>query len=468
MIEVVGMGYKPMDMTLAGQSLVANAQTVVVRTARSAAAKTLDKLGIAYSTLDDCYQEADDFDGLQSLLVKRIAMLDPCVYCVDGDGLSDLSVKALQAVVPCHITAGVGLGAGAYAAGGITAERLCEICALDLAESKVFVAPDADLAVCELDDKMLAGEVKLKLLDAYGDIDGYLVCGSSVHKMPVSELDRQKGYGADCVYILPRLDYRNKQRFAFEDLVKILFRLRAADGCDWDKVQTHQSIRQCCIEEAYELVEAIDLNDTDKMLEETGDVLLQAVFHASLAEDAGEFSTADMVTAICQKMLFRHPHVFGNVHADSVEEALAAWDAAKAQEKKQVTATQKMQQVAPMPALMKAKKIQKIAAKVGYDFDSVEQASGKIDEELHELLAAQGEDKVLEGGDLLFACVNVLRLLDIEPELALMASTRKFADRFAKVEQYLLSQGIAIKDCPKDRLWQAYDAVKAKENHENR
>jgi tetrapyrrole methylase family protein/MazG family protein len=209
------------------------------------------------------------------------------------------------------------------------------------------------------------------------------------------------------------------------------------------------------------LVEAIDLGDTDKMLEETGDVLLQAVFHASMAEDAGEFTVSDVLSALCAKLIGRHPHVFGTVVATNAEEALAAWDSAKAKEKHQVSYTQKMHEVAPMPALMRAKKIQKIAAKAHYDFESVEQAATKIDEELGELFAADNPDQqVMEGGDLLFAAVNVLRLMHVEPELALLASTRKFVDRFALVEQALAAEGKAIDEVSVDLLWQTYDRVK--------
>lgn len=462
MISIVGMGNGVDDVTMRGRAAILAASKVFVRTGNTACARTLDAMGVTYISCDDLYESASDFDGLNNAICARLTAAKTCVYCVDGDGTEDGFAALLSTQCKVQVVPGVSRASGALASAGMAGGRVQSISALALSQDATFLAPQATLVVYELDDKVLAGEVKLRLLNAYGDVQGYLVRNGRAKALSVAELDRQRtGYGAGCMYILPQQEFLQKSRFNFEDVVYLLQRLRAPDGCEWDKVQTHQSIRDCCIEEAYELVEAIDLEDVDKMLEETGDVLLQAVFHASMAEDAGEYTVCDVLSALCTKLIGRHPHVFGDVHADTAEEALAAWDSAKAVEKHQSTYSGKMQDVAPMSALMRSKKIQKIAAKAHYDFDSVEQAATKIDEELQELLSATTEDeRVMEGGDLLFAAVNVLRLLHIEPELALIQSTRKFMQRFAMVEQTLAEEGKRIDEVGTDELWQVYDRVK--------
>ncbi|MBQ4443288.1 MAG: nucleoside triphosphate pyrophosphohydrolase [Clostridia bacterium] len=461
MITIIGMGICQEDVTLRGRDAVLNAKRVFVRTEDTECAKTLRKLGVSYVACDDLYREAEDFDGLQRALVERLLAAGDCAYCVDGDGTEDGIARALAPQCAVSVIAGVSHASSALAVAGVANERVHSLSALTLTREPVFLAPSATLVVTELDDRFLAGEVKLRLLDTYGDVGGFFVTKDKCIPLPVSELDRQKGYGALCAYVLPSIDFLSKQRFNFEDVVYLLMRLRAPDGCEWDKAQTHGSMRDCCIEEAYELVEAIDLDDVDKMVEETGDVLLQAVFHASIAQDLGEFSIADMLSALVSKLIMRHPHVFGDVVATNQEEALAAWDKAKSKEKHQDTYTQKLKDVAPMPALMRCKKIQKIAAKAHYDFASAEDAATKIDEELRELFAATNEDeRAMEGGDLLFAAVNVLRLLHVEPELALIASTRKFVDRFAAVEAALAAEGKRVDQVSADELWQVYDRVK--------
>jgi len=458
MIKIVGMGMTAGDLTARGRAALQGAAKVFVRTAKTATGKTLEDLGIAYLSLDYLYEEAEDFDALRQSVADVLNGAGDCVYAVDGAGVDDPVLPLLH---DYEIIAGVSLGVDAAARSGVLADRLLTVSAQDLAASRVWYPSDATIAVTELDDRLLAGEVKLKLLDVVGNAQGYLVSAGLATKVLVEDLDRQKGYGADCCYILPRVDYRDRERWGFEDLMKIVFRLRAPDGCEWDKVQTHSSIRDCCIEEAYELVEAVDLDDVDKLKEESGDVTLQGVFHASMAEDSGEFSTYDMLSALCGKLLFRHPHVFGNVEANDAEAALAAWDAAKTKEKHYKDYTDKMRSVAPMPALMRAKKIQKIARKAHFDWDDPQGAYDKVGEELQELIDAKTpEERVEEGGDLLFAAVNVLRMMDVEPELALLGATRKFVDRFAKVEAAVQAQGKQMTDMSLDELDAIWNEVK--------
>ena len=260
-----------------------------------------------------------------------------------------------------------------------------------------------------------------------------------------------------------------RKRFDFSDLVEIMEGLRAEGGCEWDRAQTHESIRINLIEEAYELVDAIDSRSRDMMLEEAGDVLLQAVFHTQIAKDEGDFGYGDMLTALCRKLLDRHTHIFGGNHADNAEQALGFWNAAKQKEKKYASSADAMSRVPRnLPALLYAEKIQKIAKKSGYDFENAKHAAGKVGEELDELLSAPTEDRVDEAGDLLFAAVNVVRLLGVEPEMALRAAAEKFERRFARAEQLAADKGKKLADCDAEELDELWETAKKAEKEADR
>ncbi len=233
------------------------------------------------------------------------------------------------------------------------------------------------------------------------------------------------------------IHFSSKPRYTVDDLQKIMELLRSPGGCPWDIAQTHQSIRSNMLEEAYEVAEAIDEENPTHLQEELGDVLLQVIFHSRMAEEAGHFTLDDVVTGICTKLVFRHPHVFGSVEATDETAALSAWDAQKKEEKGQKTATDTLNSVArALPALVRAEKIQKKARKVGFDWDDVSPALDKVQEELGELREAIRDNTNIqeELGDLLFAAVNVARFVDVEPENALQSTCEKFIHRFAQME----------------------------------
>ena len=234
------------------------------------------------------------------------------------------------------------------------------------------------------------------------------------------------------------VNFERLERYGMDDLLRIMEILRAPDGCPWDRVQTHQSIRRNMLEEAYEVAEAIDEQDYDHMKEELGDVLLQVVFHASMANSAGQFDFNDIVDRVAQKLVFRHPHLFGDVKADDPNGALNAWEAAKQVEKGQQTAADTLNAVArSLPALMRAEKIQSKAAKAGFDWKDIGPALDKLSEEVEELkkAVAEGSNVEEELGDVLFAAVKVGRFAGKDSELALHGTCEKFIRRFEKVEQ---------------------------------
>ncbi|MGN0518240.1 MAG: nucleoside triphosphate pyrophosphohydrolase [Acutalibacteraceae bacterium] len=263
------------------------------------------------------------------------------------------------------------------------------------------------------------------------------------------------------------MDFPMKEKYVFDDLVKIVELLRAPDGCPWDKVQTHQTVRQNFIEETYEVIEAIDKNDTELMKEELGDVLLQVVFHAQMENENGNFNIDDIADGICKKLIVRHPHIFGDVKADNAEKVLENWDAIKMQTKSQKTQTEAMKSVSKaLPSLMRSAKIQKKAAKVGFDWPDVNGALDKVGEELNELRQAinNGDNDNIseELGDLLFSVVNVSRFVKVDAEKALYDACEKFTGRFEQVEALANERGIDMSQSTLSELDSLWDEVKIK------
>lgn len=259
------------------------------------------------------------------------------------------------------------------------------------------------------------------------------------------------------------VDFSLKDKYNVQDLVDIVKVLRAPGGCQWDAQQTHESIRRNFLEEAYEVAEAIDQQSTEHLQEELGDVLLQVVFHTSIEEEEGRFNLDDVANGVCQKLIFRHPHVFGDVTVSSTGEILANWEELKKKEKGQATQADAVDAVArSLPALWRAEKVQKNAAKVGFDWDSVDGAVDKLSEELGEVkqaIAGHG-DPAEELGDLLFAAVNVARFLKVDPEDALQAACDKFAARFRRVEEAVTAQGRQMEDMSLTELDDIWNAIK--------
>ncbi len=265
------------------------------------------------------------------------------------------------------------------------------------------------------------------------------------------------------------MEFKEKQKYNFNDLVEIVKILRSPEGCPWDREQTHKSIRSNFIEETYEAVEAIDTDDTELLKEELGDVLLQVALHSEIESEQNNFTIEDVCDGICKKLIIRHPHVFSNVEADTTEQVLKNWDAIKMQTKSQKSQTQAMLSVSKaLPSLMRSAKLQRKAAKVGFDWENVDGALEKLFEECEELKQAiENNDKANqreELGDVLFSAVNVARFLDIDSEHALYDACDKFTDRFSKVESLANKRGINMKTASLTELDSLWDEVKILNN----
>ncbi len=261
-----------------------------------------------------------------------------------------------------------------------------------------------------------------------------------------------------------------KDRYEFSDLVEIMKLLRSREGCPWDREQTHESLKKYLIEEVYEVLEVIDLNDKDRMCEELGDLLLQIVFHGQIAAEEGSFDIGDIITGICRKMVLRHTHVFGGDRADTSEDVLQNWEAIKKKEKGIVNHTDVLKDVpSNLPALMRSYKVQQKAAQVGFDWNRIEDAMLKLEEEIGEFKEVYKESNKGriedELGDVLFSIVNVSRFLKVQPELALTGTINKFIKRFEFIEEESLKEGRKLEEMSleeMDRLWDKAKTRKAK------
>ena len=261
-------------------------------------------------------------------------------------------------------------------------------------------------------------------------------------------------------------------REEMQSLVETIWRLRQPDGCPWDRKQTHESIGKNMIEEAYEALDCIEAGDEAHLREELGDVLMQVVLHAQIAADAGAFTMADVARDINDKLIRRHPHVFGECSADSADEVLAIWDSVKLAEKGAKDADAAEAGERPegllegvprsLPALMEAQKVSRKAASAGFEWETVADVWGKVAEECAEFEAeAPGTaERELEFGDLLFALVNVARKEGIDAESALRASTAKFRERWAAMENAAYEGGVSLESLTTEQLNSLWDEVK--------
>jgi len=264
------------------------------------------------------------------------------------------------------------------------------------------------------------------------------------------------------------VDFNRKESYNVQDLVEIMKLLRAPEGCPWDAEQTHESIKKNLIEETYEVIEAINKDDKDLLCEELGDLLMQVVFHAQMESEAGVFDFDAVADGVCKKLIERHPHVFGDVSISGVDDVLTNWDAIKRKSKKQKTTTESMLSVPrELPALMRATKLQKKAADVGFDWPDVSGALDKLEEEIAELrLAISNNDReniAEELGDILFSAVNVSRFTKTDAEEALTMASDKFLSRFQKVECLANEREIDMKSVGIDELDRLWDEAKSAE-----
>lgn len=255
---------------------------------------------------------------------------------------------------------------------------------------------------------------------------------------------------------------------SFAELVEIIAKLRSEEGCPWDRQQTHDTLKINIIEEAYEALEAIDEKDDDKIEEELGDLLMQVLLNAQIAKEEGSFDIYGVIGKIKEKLIRRHPHVFGDVKVKDADEVLQNWNAIKNKEKERESLMDGIP--AHLPALIQARKVQSKASSVGFDWDKSEDVLVKVDEEVKELKESvkKGDKDSIEEeiGDILFSIVNLSRFLDVEPEIALLKTTKKFIRRFKQMETIIAGNGNKLTDYDLKGLDEIWDSIKAEEKND--
>ena len=475
MITVIGLGVEKGDLTKRGAESIENAvkmgRKVLVRTAYTRSYETVKEMGIEHECLDFVYESSRNFNTLVKNLAKAVAEKgNDCVYLVDGSATEDVSVKALCKRMrgKVEIIDGVSKTTSLVRKAGFAGCSYTAVSAYEIEERAKTGNLSLPLVVYDLDDRNLASDIKLLLGDLFGEeTEAVYLCGEKKKKICLFELDRQKAYDYTSAVAIEEVSLLEKSRFSLEDLKEIVVRLRAPNGCPWDRVQTNDSIKMSAVEEAYELVDAIDQDDDEKILEEAGDILLQTIFHAVMKEEMGAFNLTDVVTAVCQKLISRHTHVFGEDKAKDEGSALSVWEKNKMTEKNQVTFADSVNDVPKcFPAAMRAQKVGKRASKVGMDFADAEAAAERLQEELTEFFQAyrKGDNVETEKelGDVLFSAVNVGRKAGCDCEKALKEATERFALRFTKAEALALADGKKVTELTEVE-WDNYYKL-AKEN----
>lgn len=467
-VTLIGLGVKEGDLTLSAERALRSADKVIARTERCAGFASLNEYGA--ETLDGVFARSRNFDTLNKNLAK--AVLDAgrsqnVCYCVDGavseDEACRIILKKKRGATVCE-----GVSRISHIK-NLAKLQSSQVTALSAYEVRLLKSCRAAV-VYDIDDGYAASEVKLVLSDLFGEeTECKFIRDDKVIKIPVYEIDRQKNYGLTCAVAIEEGEFLTKGRYDFADLVHMVELLRAPGGCPWDRAQTCESIKSNVVEEAYELEDAIERGDDDGIMEEVGDIMLQAAFHSVLKREEGAFNATDAVTGNVKKLIFRHSHIFGKDKAADQTEALGVWDKNKLKEKHMTTFGESVSAVPKnMPACMRAQKVGKRAGKSGMDFLSPVSASEKMWEEVKEMVAAmQEEDSSAvfeEAGDVLFAAVNTCRLAGVDCEEALRAATDKFVNRFVACEKLIIADGKNITDLDEltlDYYWaKAKDAVK--------
>lgn len=470
-IMVVGLGPGTLgQMNLETYDLLFSGARVFLRTGTHPCVKELSEKGLHFETFDKVYDSSLEFSEVYQKIADSlitVAEHEDIIYAVPGHPrVAERSVSILLEMADAK---------------GINVEIKTAMSFLDQVFSVLGIDPVDGVAVidgshelqrpnysqwiiiCQVYNKMIASECKLDLMKYYPDETMAYVLNSAgiagverVTELPLFELDQTPEFDhLTCVVIAPLR--QEEQPPSWDKLLQTMKTLRGPEGCPWDKEQTHLSLKPYLLEETYEVLDALDLGDMYKLCEELGDLLLQIVFHAQLAEEIQAFGIEDVISELVSKLVRRHPHVFGNDHAENSDEVLVNWDRIKEEEKgghKSIFDNL----TKGLPATLYAKKVQSRASKVGFDWPELSGAVSKVREELEEFLQADNsKDQAAELGDLLFACTNLSRFINADPEIILRNTSEKFIRRFNFIEQYCIEHKQRLEDMDiteLDELWE--------------
>lgn len=410
MITVVGAGIEKDDLTVKGKKAIKNASYVFSRDKR----KYANDCACVLFNEEKTFEEYDE--AIANHLLAKEKEYENVVYVVAGDGYCDRAVSLISEKTNVEIIAGVSDNRGRDFSG-----TTVFMSAYEIDEHTYFDTARAH-SVYQIDGKDVACDVKINLLNWYdGETEVVLSDKKSSVKMPLYEIDRQKKHDCACLFIPAQADFTKKQRYEINDLLRVMRRLTAPDGCPWDKEQTHESIRINMIEEAYEAVDAIDNDDVDNIIEELGDVLLQVIFHADMSEREGVFNLNDIISGVCEKLVSRHTHIFGETKASDAEGALSAWDKAKEKEKNAYSYAEHIARLPDnFPSTLYAQKVIKKAKKFGI----------KMDNDVV-YTALENAVKSKNAKEILLLSVFYATLMGLDSEVELNSGAKEICKKFA-------------------------------------
>jgi tetrapyrrole methylase family protein / MazG family protein len=468
-ITIIGLGPgDPELLTRRAWRILGESAEVYLRTARHPGVESLPPT--TYHNFDDWYDRASDFTTLYQEIAAEVVRLgqrtEGVVYAVPGHPLvgettvTQILTLAKAANVPATIVDGLSFIEPTLAALSIDAlDGLQLHDAVDIAAMHhPPLNPDIPAVIAQVYSLAVASDVKLTLANQYPDehpvvlLHGAGTPDAILEEIALYELDHSDRIDHLTSLYVPPLPAAG----SFERFQETIAHLRAPEGCPWDRKQTHLSLREYLLEEAFEVIDTLDREDSDALREELGDLLLQIVLHAQIAVEEGEFSMADIIADINAKMIKRHPHVWGDVSVENADEVLANWDELKRKERSNLAEKKSALSGVPLalPSLAQAEKYQSKAAKVGFDWPNVDEVIAKLQEECNELREAEtSPDRAAEFGDVLFSLVNVARWYKIDPEIALRETNAKFVRRFQYIEDHAGRDLKELSLAEMDALW---------------
>ncbi|WP_227939122.1 nucleoside triphosphate pyrophosphohydrolase [Alkalihalobacillus deserti] len=485
-ITVLGLGAGDLEqMPLGIYRHLLKQKNVYIRTEDHPAVQELKEEGVSFRSFDSTYEEHDEFESVYQSIVNQLleeATEKDVTYAVPGHPF--VAERTIQLLVEASQKDEVQLnflGGQSFLDAMYTALRIDPIEGCQIVDGTAFRRDEIELKhhliIVQVYDSMIASEVKLTLMERLPD-DYEVIIATAVGskeeqltKVPLYELDRAITLNNLTAVYVPPIREDKLLYGEFDKLKEVIAILRGPNGCPWDQKQTHQSLKKYFIEEVYEVLEAIDDEDDEHLIEELGDVLLQIMLHAQIGEDDGYFSIRDVIHGITEKMVRRHPHVFGEVTVNDADEVVSNWDEIKKQEKGHTEEESILASIPKgLPALIEATKLQQQAAKVGFDWDDVAPMWMKMQEELAEFLvevkAGNKANMQKELGDILFVVVNLARFYKVDAEEALLSTNRKFQRRFRFIEDAVRKEGNVITELTLEELDQKWEEAKRLEKEE--
>lgn len=479
-ITIVGLGPgDPQLVTRHAWQVLTDAREVFLRTHDHPVVNALPP-ELEVHSFDPVYQKAENFSEVYSRIVDQlfteIETRDSLIYAVPGDpSIGEATVAAVRERarkegMEIRLVSGVSFLEPCLSLLELDAlDGLQIVDALELADAHhPPFHPDYPVMIGQLYSKWVASDVKLTLMNQYPDEHPVTLIHqggtpqSELESMQLYEIDRSEQIGSMTTLFIPPLPGRS----SLESFQETIAHLRAPDGCPWDREQTHASLRMHVLEECYEVLQALDTGDLDALEEELGDLLLQIVLQTQIATEAGEFTMADVIQGINTKIIQRHPHVFGDIDISEVDQVLHNWEMLKAAEREAQGDQKGLLDGVPkgLPALAQANELQIRVARVGFDWNKIEDVLDKIKEELDEVIHAPDKvSRAAEIGDLLFAVVNYARWLEVDPESVLRSANQRFRNRFTELERRAHSTHQELSEMALQELDSLWEEVKKDE-----